>query len=214
MDIGDYVFDSSCAAGSHREMLDADHLRQWTVSWMKDRPALLQEHDLGWDCDGAHSAEGPLRAWTSSDYFGDNGHPGMRKRQGRRGDHRGIWNPGTGKPGTGDPTGEWADTAAVRSLATAVHLNSPVDSPRRIVCYYQAPAGAAMPIRFGIAGDWGPSGVIEPLVAGHETEDFSNFVPRDDDIAVLYSGQHYDALEITIPAGMHEAFGAAACGRG
>ena len=70
-----------------------------------------------------------------------------------------------------------------------------------------------MPIRFGIAGDWGPSGVIEPLVAGHETEDFSNFVPRDDDIAVLYNGQHYDALEITIPAGMHEAFGAAACGR-
>ena len=70
-----------------------------------------------------------------------------------------------------------------------------------------------MPIRFGIAGNsWAPSGVLSPLDAGHETEDFSNFVPRDDDIAVLYSGQHYDALEITIPAGMHVAFGAAVCG--
>ena len=95
-----------------------------------------------------------------------------------------------------------------------MHLNSPVDSPRRIVCYYQSETPTdPVPIRFGIAGDWGPSGVIEPLVTGHETEDLSNFVPRDDDIAVLYSGQHYDALEITIPAGMHEAFGAAACGR-
>ena len=53
--IDDYVFDPSCATGSHREMLDADHLRQWTVSWMKDRPALLQEHALGWDCDDEHS---------------------------------------------------------------------------------------------------------------------------------------------------------------
>ena len=57
-----------------------------------------------------------------------------------------------------------------------------------------------VPIRLGIANQPPRAGVLSPLVDGHETEDFSNFVPRDDDIAVLYSGQHYDALEITIPA--------------
>ena len=99
----------------------------------------------------------------------------MRKRQQRRSEHQGTW--GTKR---GDKAGEWCDEAFVRALSTAIHLNT----GRRLVCYYETP-GERAPFRLGFVNNPdAPTGVIAPLIDGLAVEDFTNFVPRDDDIAL------------------------------
>ena len=41
----------------------------------------------------------------------------------------------------------------------------------------------------------------------HIQASYPDFVPEDDDITLIYNGQHYDVLELRIPAGQHAWWG-------
>ena len=70
----DHAFSPS-SAGSHEEMLDANHLRQWTVTYMKAQLEML-------DARPDITPQSPIHPhWTWPDYLGDNGHLGTQAFQ-------------------------------------------------------------------------------------------------------------------------------------
>lgn len=191
---GTVDFDRDCAPFSMREQEDATHLREWTVSWMHDLGTDLLEDAGLQPNEGSDNPDDPKNHWGWRDYFGrDVDHAGMRQGPHRRGDHRGLFN-----SGGGDRSGEWADTAAIRAFATVVHIHL----RRRIVLYRRQGGSVRL------------HSVLVPFATndrGNETpapvESGDDFVPRLDDITLLFSGVHYDVLHLQVPPGCEAAAG-------